>query len=90
MFENPRRDRQARNFTTNVPKVIVLKSSSEQIFSRELPLGAPELSMTDIKISIITRFGRDTRQHKPVWWRLQVLKISYLDVMHQLMKPIEK
>ena len=33
MFENPRRGRQARNFTTNVPKIIGLKSSSEQIFS---------------------------------------------------------
>ena len=41
MFENPRRGRQARNFTTNVPKILVLKSSSEQIFSRKLPLGAP-------------------------------------------------
>ena len=42
MFENPRRGRQARNFTTNVPKVLDLKSSSEQIFSRKLSLGAPE------------------------------------------------
>ena len=42
MFENPRRGRQARYFTTNVPKILVLKSSSEQIFSRKLPLGAPE------------------------------------------------
>ena len=42
MFENPRRGRQARNFKTNVPKILVLKSSSEQIFSRKLPLGAPE------------------------------------------------
>ena len=33
MFENPRRDRQARNFTTNVSKILDLKSSSEQIFS---------------------------------------------------------
>ena len=41
MLENPRRGRQARNFTTNVPKILVLKSSSEQIFSRKLPLGAP-------------------------------------------------
>ena len=41
MFENPRRGRQARNFITNVPKILVLKSSSEQIFSRKLPLGAP-------------------------------------------------
>ena len=42
MFENPRRVRQARNFTTNAPKILDLKSSSEQIFSRKLPLGAPE------------------------------------------------
>ena len=33
MFENPRRLRQARNFTTNLPKILDLKSSSEQIFS---------------------------------------------------------
>ena len=32
MFENPRRGRQARNLTTNVPKILDLKSSSEQIF----------------------------------------------------------
>ena len=36
MFENPRRCRQARNFTTNVPKTLVLKSSFEQIFSEKL------------------------------------------------------
>ena len=42
MFENPRRGRQARNFTANVPKILDLKSSSEQIFSRKLSLGAPE------------------------------------------------
>ena len=43
MFETPRRGRQARNFTTNVPKILVLKSSSEQIFSRKLPSGAPAI-----------------------------------------------
>ena len=32
MFENTRRGRQARNFTANVPKILDLKSSSEQIF----------------------------------------------------------
>ena len=47
MFENPRRGRQARNFTTNVPKILVLKSSPEQIFSRKLPLGAPDLERTN-------------------------------------------
>ena len=33
MLENPRTGRQARNFTTNVPKILDLKSSSEEIFS---------------------------------------------------------
>ena len=42
MFENPRRGMQAKNFTTNVPKILDLKSSSEQIFFRKLSLGAPE------------------------------------------------
>ena len=32
----------ARNFTTNVPKILDLKSSSEQIFFRKLSLGAPD------------------------------------------------
>ena len=36
MFENPRRGRQARNFTTNVSKILDLKSSSEQVFSENL------------------------------------------------------
>ena len=42
MFENPRRGRQARNVTTNVPKILDLKSSSEQIYFRKLSLGAPD------------------------------------------------
>ena len=46
MFENPRRSRQVRNFTTNVPKILDLKSSSEQIFFRKLSLGAPDVCLT--------------------------------------------
>ena len=42
MFENPRRGRQARNFTENDPKILDLKSSSEQIIFRKLQLGAPD------------------------------------------------
>ena len=34
MFENPRRGRQAKHFRTNVPKILDLKSSSEQTFSK--------------------------------------------------------
>ena len=33
IFENPRRGT-ARNFTTNVPKILDLKSSSEQVLSK--------------------------------------------------------
>ena len=33
MFENARRGRQTRHFITNVPKILDVKSSSEQIFS---------------------------------------------------------
>ena len=43
MFENARRGRQVRNFTTNVPKILDLKSSYEQIFSKKLTLSAPVL-----------------------------------------------
>ena len=43
MFENPRKDKQAINFTTKVPKILDLKSFSEQIFSRKLSLGAPNI-----------------------------------------------
>ena len=40
MFENPGRGRQARNFKTNVPKILDLKSSSEQIFPK-IDVGCP-------------------------------------------------
>ena len=53
MFENLRRATQARNFTTNVPKILELKSSSEQIFSenwRLVPL-ARYISETIIGVS---------------------------------------
>ena len=43
MFENTRRGRQARNFTTNVLKIVDLKSSSEQIIFQKLTLGAPDV-----------------------------------------------
>ena len=61
MFENPRRGRQARNFTTNAPKILDLKSSSEQIFSRKLPLGAPELSHIVDRILLPTKFEAERK-----------------------------
>ena len=50
MFENPRRGRQVRNFKTNVPKILDLKSSSEQIFSenrRWVPLSCKRESVAN-------------------------------------------
>ena len=41
MFENPRRGSQARSFSENDPKILDLKSSSEQIIFRKLSLGSP-------------------------------------------------
>ena len=52
-FKNPRRGRQARNFSENGPKILDLKSSSEQIIFRKLSLGAParndDLKMFPVK-----------------------------------------
>ena len=42
MFENPRRGRQARYFTTNVPKILDLKSSSNRYFPK-IDVGCPWL-----------------------------------------------
>ena len=39
MFENPRRGRQARNFTANVPKILDIKSSFEQTFFAKIDVG---------------------------------------------------
>ena len=87
MFENPRRGRQARNLTTNVPKILDLKSSSEQTFFRKLSLGAPAES--DVKLSSKTLFVfREklrflmTATGMMVWWKsfnsIQVLAIYFV------------
>ena len=65
MFENPRRGRQARNFTTNSPKILDLKSSFEQIFSRKLPLGAPVWIMRQTE-NMLSRSWRDN-ESRSLW-----------------------
>ena len=71
MFENPRRGRQARNFTTNVPKILDLKSSSDQIFSKNgrwVPLKKNDFPLNEFrklnhsKISSLHCFVRR------MWW----------------------
>jgi len=65
MFENPRRGRQARNFTTKVPKILGLKSSSEQRFSKNwrwVPLTVVLSFLNFFKIFLLfwlLCFGRD-------------------------------
>ena len=50
--------RQARNLTTNVPKILDLKSSSEQIFSElKLTLGAPDRTCWTIQTGIQTNLN---------------------------------
>ena len=59
MFENPRRGRQARNFTTNVLKILDLKSPSEHIFLenwRWLPLITVTLSLKNVLL-FLNGFG---------------------------------
>ena len=54
-FENPRRGRQARNLSENDPKILDLKSSSEQIIFRKLSLGAPEsFRMVSLPVSFLS------------------------------------
>jgi len=75
MFENPRRGRQARNFTTNVTKILDLKSSSEQIFSenwRWVPLthsrfqlGRPIKPSWYTPISLLKHWF--SKQSSPTW-----------------------
>ena len=58
-FEHPRRGRQARNLTTTVPKILDLRSSSEQIFSkhcRRVPLtDVPADSADNVKITVCSQ-----------------------------------
>ena len=61
MFENPRRGRQARNFATNAPKILDLKSSPEKIFSRKLPLGALVMATSAEIYKMHFQFFRVTR-----------------------------
>ena len=65
MFENPRRGRQARTFTANAPKILDLKSSSEQIFSRKLPLGAPAQCLAVVELQSSQLSTAVARRLKP-------------------------
>ena len=74
MFENPRRGRQARNFTANAPKILDLKSSSEQIFSRKLPLGAHVPSSVYKLFTTQNSSIRSIAHRGPVLWNILISK----------------
>ena len=58
MFESPRRGRQARNFTTNVPKILDRKIVFRTDIFRKLSLGAPVNStITSTNFSAILILG---------------------------------
>ena len=69
MFENPKRGRQARNFTTNGPKILDLKSSSEQIFSenwRWVPLKIIQ------KKARVEKLKKDQNRLQKWFWKLLI------------------
>ena len=79
MTENPRRGRQARNFTTNVPKILGLKSSSEQIFFRKLSLGAP-ITLERLSNTFTSNGKREFVTHDQV---SSLLVVYYSLFLHQ-------
>ena len=86
-FENPRRGSQARYFTTNVPKIVDLKSSSEQIFSKKccwVPLfnengltgksGPPQIRWT----SFFETFPVGPSQSIEVWTEISGILVEWI------------
>ena len=82
MFENPRRrGRQARNFATNVPKILDLKSSSEQIFSKNcrwVPLKVLRSCLSVLYSQTLSRkfFSVCLPPHRPNWQEMQRIILS--------------
>ena len=66
IFENPRRDRQARNFVTNDPKILDLKSSSNRYFPN-IDVGCP-CDKNSIRIHIVPRCSRSTESSSTKSW----------------------
>ena len=74
MSENSRRGRQARNFTTNVPKFLDLKSSSEHIFS-ENSRWVPLFDLLSLSPSLRFGKGLDMGKDSPNHDRTKKIKI---------------
>ena len=66
--------RQARNFTTNVPKILDLKSSSKQIFFRKLTSGAPDYYILNKQsLGLKARFKRMGVKNMPFHYKCRDL-----------------
>ena len=87
MFENNRRGRQARNFTTNVPKILNLKSSSEQIYSencRWVPLKHHHQQFKKKFISNICCKAHGT------WMEVNEMKGKSSSIVHEVCLPTKR
>ena len=93
MSENPRRGRQARNFTTNVPKILDLKSPSEQIFSenwRWVPPSIRASTFTNVCDSPPFAGGRFVQVRKRCWVPLLQVTLHCDQQLHGEKTPSTK
>ena len=80
MFENPRRGRQARNFTTNVPKIlencrwVPLMASNAQLRSLETTISSPNMQYKTPVQQYRALFARD---YPGVFTRLVSARLQY-------------
>ena len=75
MFENPRRGGKQEILQQMLRKLALdLKSSSEQIFSRKLPLGAPEAQVPVYGLIITVKIVIDLLEAKPSVSTLVLIK----------------
>ena len=75
MFENLRRGRQARNFTTNVPEILDLKSSSEQIFSENWRWVPLEIAEEDTILTALDMTAKMEEKLEEILERLKKLSV---------------
>ena len=81
MFENPRKIRQARNFTKNVPKILDLNIVFRTDIFRKLTLGAPDYISILYHNSVIS-----TKNSKNWVTSLQSLNCNF-DMQHINERP---
>ena len=85
MFENPRRGRQAWNFTTNVPKILDLKSSSEQTFSENWRWVSLEVFMQRLCnfVGWTAKAGADNLRILGIMLSIRPIRFIALDIIQE-------